>query len=149
MSEDLRIGFHLLDIKRLLFNLDAGVDINEAEYELSVQLGFGAAPELKRVKAVPRITFEFENEAFITLELALTFAIDPNAWEKMLDGEGNLVLPLGFALHLGVIGVGTARGFLSAKLEGDPDYSQLILPTVDLTQTVVEDIVIGFEEEEE
>lgn len=148
MSDDLRIGFHLLDIKRLTFNLDAGIDINESEYELSVQLGFGAAPALHRVKAAPRITFEVGGKAFITLELALTFAISPDAWEKMIDENGNLCLPVGFALHLGVIGVGTARGFLSAKLEGDPDYSQLILPTVDLTQTVVEDIVITFDEEE-
>lgn len=148
MSEDLRIGFHLLDIKRLTFNLDAGVNITESEYELSVQLGFGAAPELQKVKAVPRITFEVKGEAFITLELALTFGIAPDAWEKMINENGDLVLPVGFAHHLGVIGVGTARGFLSAKLEGDPDYSQLVLPTVDLTQTVVEDIVISFDEEE-
>ncbi|WP_020570451.1 hypothetical protein [Neolewinella persica] len=148
MSEDLRIGFHLLDIKRLTFNLDAGVDIAESEYKLSVQLGFGAAPGLQRVKAVPRIIFEVEGEAFITLELALTFAIAPNAWERMINEDGDLILPVGFARHLGVIGVGTARGFLSAKLEGDPDYSQLVLPTVDLTQTVTEDIGIAFAEEE-
>jgi|AntRauTorckE5430_2_1112549.scaffolds.fasta_scaffold34021_2 hypothetical protein len=148
MSEDLRISFHLLDIKRLAFNLDAGVDLSEVKYALSVQLGFGAAPGPKHVKAVPRITFEVEGEPFITLELALTFAIAPEAWEKMINEDGDLLLPVSFARHLGVIGVGTARGFLSAKLEGDPDYSQLVLPTVDLTQTVVEDIVIAFDEEE-
>lgn len=148
MNEDLRIGFNLLEIKRLTFNLDAGVDITESEYELSVQLGFGAAPGLQSVKAVPRITFEVKGEAFITLELALTFGIAPDAWEKMTNEDGDLLLPVGFARHLGVIGVGTARGFLSAKLEGDPDYGQLVLPTVDLTQTVTEDIVIGFDEEE-
>lgn len=148
MSEDLRIGFQLLDIKRRTFNLDAGIDLSEAEYGLAVQLGFGAAPALQRVLAIPRITFEVEEQPFITLELSLTFGISPDAWGKMLDENGNLVLPVNFARHLGVIGVGTARGFLSAKLEGDPDYSQLILPTVDLTQTVMEDIVISFDEEE-
>lgn len=148
MSKDLRIGFQLLDIKRRTFNVNAGVDLSAAAYGLAIQLGFGATPTLQRVLAIPRITFEVEEQPFITLELGLTFGVSPEAWEKMLDENGSLVLPLDFARHLGVIGVGTARGFLSAKLEGDPDYSQLVLPTVDLTQTVVEDIVISFDEEE-
>lgn len=148
MSKDLQIGFELLEITRRSFNLVAGVDLVATDYELVVQLGFGASPDARRVQAVPQISFRTGETTFLTLDLIVTFGITEEAWQEMTNEDGNLRLPLGFARHLGVIGLGTARGFLAAKLEGDPDYGKLVLPTVDLTSTVMEDIVISFGEEE-
>lgn len=148
MNQGNSIGFNLLDIRRRSFSTVPGTDLATAEFALEVGLSFGATPQHKTVAAVPLIRFLRNDQAFVSLELETVFQLTDDSWESMCGEDGVIRIPLGFAQHLGVIAIGTARGFLSAKLEGDPDYQGLILPTVDLTKSVTEDIRIEFYEEE-
>lgn len=84
--------------------------------------------------------FLSDNNLFMRLELCCEFEVEHKDWEKQKSGEV-IVLPKSFIEHLMVHTVGTARGILYSKTEGTP-FDKIILPPMDVTKLVTEDIVI-------
>lgn len=52
-----------------------------------------------------------------------------------------LTLEKGFARHLSVIAVGTARGVLHSKTE-DTDWNHITLPLINIEEVLQEDVII-------
>jgi hypothetical protein len=64
-------------------------------------------------------------------------------WDEYYTIETkSLLLPKNFAQHISVITVGTARGVLHAKTEGDI-LNALILPSINVLDLVPDDVTIS------
>jgi hypothetical protein len=74
--------------------------------------------------------------------------MEEDAWNELLDAQGNkIVIPEGFASHMAVITVGTIRGILYEKVK-DTLFKEYIIPPINLTELIQEDVVIEFSSSE-
>jgi hypothetical protein len=109
-------------------NIDNSIDfgIHQQEHSLLVQYG---------------VTLKSAETPFAILKIACYFEVDPQAFEKFRNEEqSKVIVPKDLFTHMFVLTVGTARGVLHAKLEGTR-FSQFILPTLDTSQIIQEDVV--------
>jgi len=90
----------------------------------------------------PLLTFKFGEQATLVLEITCSFQILAEDWPRLFSEEKQQVtIPLSLARHLSVIAVGVARGVLHAKVEDHPRHRLFMLPIVDLTQAITEEVV--------
>ncbi|MGX7835839.1 hypothetical protein ACWKSR_11875, partial [Campylobacter fetus subsp. venerealis] len=85
-----------------------------------------------------------EDVTFIILEVKLQFDIEPEAFNSLFvvkKKKKSLVIPVELSRHLATLAVGTARGVLHEKLNRTK-LKDIILPTIDLTKILEEDIVL-------
>ena len=62
----------------------------------------------------------------------------------MLEQESNLLkVPKGFLSHLAVLTIGTTRGILHAKTEGNC-FNKYVLPAINVTEIIKEDAIFSF-----
>ncbi len=130
------ISFALRNIKTEQFATFDDILCEGGQIRLGTNVKFGM-DEKKRMMAV-MLAFHFEcnEKPFIKLEVSCHFEIKEEDWIQLINEPGNLItVPKGFAQHLGVITVGTARGILHAKTEGT-DFNNYFLPTINLTEII-------------
>ncbi|NJC27016.1 hypothetical protein [Neolewinella antarctica] len=142
MTVQEQIGFTLTKISQRSITIRCGVTITTAQPPIDGNIGFGAVVATRSIVVIPTISFLQDDEAFISLSIEVVFALRQTAWEALVTQDGHLLIPAGFAQHLGVIAIGSCRGYLSAKLEADAAYRDIILPTIDLTKMLVEDVLV-------
>lgn len=117
-----------------------------AGIELGMSFGIGSR-DAHILVVSPKI--EIKSDAagppFIVLELQCAFRLHPEDWEQLIVEEGtHIVFPLHFVLHVSTLAVGSLRGVLHAKTEqSDMNF---LLPTVDLTETVTDELRFSLEE---
>ncbi|UKJ07924.1 hypothetical protein [Solitalea lacus] len=145
MVEKKEIGFILQHIATKQFAmLEVTVQTTE-EVKLETALNFGIDKENQTIGLFAKFAFEIKSKPFLLIEILCQFKIHPQAWESFKNKETSaIVVPKNFMTHLAMITVGTARGVLHAKTENTP-YNNFILPTIDVTEIIKEDIV--FKEE--
>lgn len=107
-------------------------------------LGFGFDKENGVVSVFFNTKFESNNMPFIVLEISCEFKIDLASIQELInESKTSVQLPIGFAKHIAMLTIGTARGILHEKL-AQTDFNQFVLPSVNLNDLVDGDIVIAF-----
>jgi hypothetical protein len=135
------IQFSLTGIKTVQFATIEQEYQKGKEVKVESGLDFALNHENKSLVVIYKGNFLCEGKPFIILAVGCEFKIDPKAFKEFLDvDKKQFIVPKGFITHLAFLTVGTSRGILHSKLEGSK-FSQFILPTVDLTKMIKEDIV--------
>jgi hypothetical protein len=75
-----------------------------------------------------------DEKAFLILKTRCEFEIEGEAWNSFIS-ENTITVPEGFASHLAVITVGTARGVLHEKTN-DTSFNHFVIPTINLTALI-------------
>lgn len=123
----------------------------EKEAEIQLGLSFGISPETEHIISVmPRVEFlDPETEKpFLIAELQCFFALHPDDWASFENEEKTRVtFPKSFIWNISTIAVGALRGVIHAKTERTE--IQPLLPPIDLTQIVAEDVVLDLDSDAE
>lgn len=109
------------------------------EWQVDVDLipSFSLDPLEAAIKM--KFLFRHQDSRILVLELTCRFKIDGAKEFEVKDGK--IIIPSGFLAHLAMHTVGTARGVLVCKTEGTP-YSQYILPLINVTDMIPNDIAV-------
>jgi len=136
-----KIGFILLGVETLHFKKKSPPEKDFFDsIELYIATNFEIDDENKIISSGFGVKYIFEDKSLIDLSMKCVFKIKPETWDKFKKGN-KFKIPLGFALHLAMLTVGTARGILHCKTEKTA-YKDLILPTINLTEIIKDDIEI-------
>lgn len=119
------------------------------EVQMGTGVSFGFNPQDRQVFALLKLSFEQKGSPFLLLEAGCVFEVEAAAWKQLFNPSDNsATLAKDFAIHLCLLTVGTARGLLYAKTEGTP-FQQFILPTLNITEIITQDVVIKEEKDAE
>lgn len=122
--------------------IESAFDKSKENIELGNSLRFGFNIEKRIVSTFLSVNFSQDKGPFIILEIGCYFEIIKEHWDSLYNAElGEIKLPMEIARHLVVLAMGTLRGVLHAKVENTP-FNMFILPTINVTELVKEDIVI-------
>ena len=128
---DIPVKFRLLKIKTIQFaTFDQPRD--NKEKNISAQLAFNVNPEEKSILVYFDFEMKIKDKPFILLKTGCEFVIE--SWDDLIK-DTKLAVPAGFARHLGIHVIGTARGILHAKTEST-EFNHFPIPLINL-QTVV------------
>ena len=147
MATPKNIQFKLIrvDVPQFAVVADAYED-NKDDIGLQLGVRILATDREKVISVLFDSKFYCKENPFIILSTSCDFEIEEKAFAKMQKDENTLVIPKGFAQHLAVITAGTSRGVLHEKLN-KTEFSRFILPTVDLTKVLTDDIELKMNEE--
>jgi hypothetical protein len=140
MKDNKLIEFRLAGIKTTEFAKFEKNFISNTEYEVVTNLGFGYFEKENIVEVNAKFTFEYDDKPVIVIAVSCYFQMIQ--WDEYFTPDTkSLLLPKNFAQHISVITVGTARGILHTKTEGDI-LNTLILPSINVLELVPDDIII-------
>ena len=142
MSGNKNLTFRLAGIEDLQFAVIKDAFQESCDINLNIAVPVQANFENHEIGVNLEVQFKCEDKPFIILGVGCHFEIDPESFKTFLikkKKKNFLVLPVGLCRHLATITVGTARGILYEKLK-KTDFQSHILPTIDLTQILTEDI---------
>jgi len=138
------IGFALRKITNEQFAIIEDGFFDKGNIRIGTKLRFGSDEEMKLVACFTEFTFESDKKKFLIIEAGCHFQILEEAWKNMYNKEQNsLTVPSGFLSHLALLTVGTTRGILHAKTEGTC-FNKYVLPTINVSEMVKENIVFDF-----
>lgn len=133
------IGFALRDISIEQFAI-VEASFNKGEkVGLKADVKFGLDEEHKIVSTLFKVNFLQNDAPFLILAVECFFGINESAWETFLKDK-TLTIPQGFAAHLAMLTVGTARGVLYTKTE-KTEFRKFLLPTINVNELIRQDIV--------
>lgn len=134
------IGFFIRKINTDQFAIVEDAYTDGAKTRISSSLNFGANAADSIVSVAVKCMFYQTETPFIIIEASCYFKIKPDNWGQFYNTKTKKIsLPKGFATHLALLTVGTARGILHTKTENTP-YNRFYLPTINLNELVKEDI---------
>ena len=139
------VGFHLTRVTTEQFAiLPESYDTDNHETNLGIGLNFGVDTSKKAVAVFFKVQFEQKMGPFLIVEIANHFQIEDSAWTSFTSEENKIVIPKGFATHLLVLTIGTARGVLHSKTE-KTDFNHFLLPTINASELIQKDVelIIG------
>jgi len=142
MSESkLNIQFALVKITTEQFAILGELPKNDEKVKMNFHHRFAFNSDKHLIGVFVKFDFIYDNKVFLTLESACHFKIDNKDWQKLTDGESNhLNLPKGFATHLLVLAVGTARGILHAKTS-QTDFNRYFIPLLNISGMIKRDVI--------
>ncbi|HVV03519.1 MAG TPA: hypothetical protein VHC96_04815 [Puia sp.] len=108
---------------------------------MSINVAFAISHSESKIAVQPKCIFIQDDKTKMVIAATGHFLIDRSDWDAMIDKEKKTmtlaVLP---AQHLASLMVGTLRGILHTKTEGQVDAA-IIIPPVNITDIVKENIV--------
>jgi hypothetical protein len=142
-----KISFQLVSITTDEFaTFKENYDPEKKGFEINLDLDIRVNDEQKIVGMFTRIIFEQKSKPVLLLKSGCHFQLDPAFWESQ-TADNMLNLPVDLLTHFLVIAVGTARGIVHAK---KPAWlSDIILPTLNVSTMIKEDIQFNLQELEE
>lgn len=146
MKQEIKpIGFILRGIKTEQFAI---IDTNFKEGEpanAGFEIKYAASIDERVIIPIVKFTFDQNKVPFLILEVSCHFEIEEAGFASIHNAYlKQIQIPLDFAMHITMLTVGTARGVLHAKTESTV-FSQFIIPTINLTEIVREDVVISYQ----
>lgn len=148
-NDDLALSFSLVDINTNEFAIIDSAYNKENNVGLSTSVNFGFDADEHVLGTQVRFQFEQRESPFLIIDTTCGFKISDKSWNSMLDKETNqLIIPEGFASHMAVITVGTVRGILHEKTK-ETVFNRYIIPPINLTTIIKEDVVLDLNIEEE
>jgi hypothetical protein len=118
----------------------------ENEIAINHKLSFGISVDTYSVMVNLIVNYECNSNPFIIIEVNCIFDVNEEVFNTWVTEE-SVSVPEGLAKHFAVLTTGTTRGVLHAKLEKS-DFSDYILPTININDVVEEDVVFPLNEEE-
>jgi hypothetical protein len=141
-----KVPFRLIGVSTEQF---AVIEENYVEEgDLNFEIGFRQGIDLQETgfTIFVAIKFNSKNNVFLVLELGAHFKIEEMAWKAFIDQERKtIIFPKQIVQHFAVIAVGTARGVIHAKTENTL-IKGLLLPVIDLTEIITEDVPFDLSE---
>ncbi len=142
-KEEAPIGFRLVRIKTEQFAMFPEIyDPKNEQIGMSLGLRFGIDSTKRIIAVLFLVQYEQEKSPFLVLEISNHYQIETKGWKNLEKTEEGIIIPKNLATHLVMLTVGTLRGALHCKVEGT-EFNQFILPTIDVTQMVTEDVVLN------
>jgi len=148
MAEKKSIPFRLSGIETTQFAIMEDSYKDDCDINVVVGVPIAATDENHLIDVSLNIKFKCDETTFIILEVKLQFDIETEAFNSLFITKKKkkyLVIPVGLSRHLATLAVGTARGILHEKLT-KTKLKDFLLPTIDLTEILDEDIVLGKKE---
>lgn len=140
MPKNVQIQFALRSIETIQFATIKDSYNKDKETDLQTSVGVNITENKSVISIHFEVSFLSEKKPFVVLEVVCHFDVEQKAYKKF-ENNGAFTIPVGFCQHLAVITAGTARGVLYEKLKDTP-YNEYILPTVNLTKIITEDVVL-------
>lgn len=141
------VSFKLVDIATEQF---ASFPDNYTHDEEEIAIEFGTAFKIDASQHIVGVFTKFEflqrEELILLLECSCSFVLADTFWNAQKEND-QIVLPEAFLTHLLVLTVGTARGIIHAKKP--KALTGIILPTLNVTQVVDEDITFALHNDSE
>lgn len=144
MAQQKPIGFQLVDITTEQFALLEENFVESEQVSLKTGIDFKIDFDNKLLGCEAKFVFGQNEVMFLMIEVACHFEVKKKDWESFKIEE-RFVVPSYFLEHLAVLTVGTTRGVLFAKTE-NTQFSQFIIPTVNIAQMKIEDGVFSIED---
>lgn len=142
MSKKLALSFRLVHIKTDEFAIIEDSFKEDGKVSLETSFNFRIDKEKHILGATVKFQFEQNDKPFLIISVTCGFEIEDEAWASLIDADKNkIIIPEGFASHMSVLTVGTARGVLHEKTN-ETDYNHFIIPPINLTKIINEDIEI-------
>lgn len=142
MSKELALSFRLVNIKTDEFAIIEDSFKEEGKVSLETSFNFRVDKEKHIIGTTVKFQFEQNDKPFLIISVTCGFEMEEEAWESLIDKDkNNLIIPEGFASHMAVLTVGTARGVLHEKTN-ETDFNDFIIPPINLTKIINEDIEI-------
>lgn len=142
-SKELALKFRIANIKTLEFAILEENYEESTEVGLSTALQFGFDDENHAIGVDVTFKFMHNEQSFLVISARCGFEINEEAFDSF-KSENTITVPKGFASHLAVITVGTTRGILHEKTNNTP-FNDFIIPTINLTEFIKEDIVLDLD----
>lgn len=137
------IGFKFSAINTEQFAILEEAYVKEKDVRINAGLQFSLDSKQKGIGVHFTVQFKHETDVFLVLKTGCFFLIDPSRWNELLsENEKSITFPKEFISHLSVLAVGTTRGVLHEKLKEAPTFNQFILPTINVTEIVKEDVIL-------
>lgn len=134
----------MMKFKMVKINIDQfailSQDAPNGDIDVNVNLRFKYSLEARRIASVMQFSFKHKESPLLILEVTCEFEIHPDDWNELFTSS-ELCISKSILEYFGVQTVGTARGIMHCKTEGTA-YNGIILPPLDITQLVKEDIHI-------
>lgn len=144
-KKELALSFKLVDIYTDEFAILEDSYTEGENVRMGTFVNFGHNREHQVLGSTLKFQFEQKDKPFLVISATCSFQLDEDAWDSLQDEqEHKIVIPEGFASHMAVITVGTIRGILYEKTKDTP-FKDYIIPPINLTDLIKEDIVIEFE----
>jgi len=144
-KKELALSFKLVDISTSEFAILEESYTEDENVQMETFVSFGHDRDHRVLGATLKFQFEQNEKPFLVIAATCSFQMEEKAWESLLDTGGQkIIIPEGFASHMAVITVGTIRGILYEKTK-DTIFKDYIIPPINLTDIIKEDIEIAFE----
>lgn len=141
-EKELALGFKLVRINTEEFAIIEEAFDKKQSSGLSTHVQFGYNIDKKAIAVICKFQFQQKNKPFLIIAAQCIFEMEAKAWENLADNElKKITIPVGFASHLAMITVGSIRGILHEKTQ-NTEFNRFILPPVDLTSIIKDDIVL-------
>ncbi len=142
MSKELALSFRLVNIKTDEFAIIEDSFEEEGKVSLETSFNFRVDKEKHILGVTVKFQFEQNDKPFLIISVTCGFEMEEEAWKSLIEADKNkLIIPEGFASHMGVLTVGTARGVLHEKTNGT-DFNDFIIPPINLTEIIKEGIEV-------
>ncbi len=140
------IPFRIQHLETLQFAL-LKENINEEKMAFSVSFEFGIDPDAKMIRTIFRYQLLEDTATALLIEVAVHTAIKEDEFDEKLKSKEGLFIPKDFAVHLGVIAVGTTRGILHEKTK-DSVLNKYPIQTINVVELINSDITFPINAEE-
>lgn len=142
MSKELALSFRLVNIKTDEFAIIEDSFEKEGKVSLESFFNFRVDKEKHILGTTVKFQFEQNDKPFLVISVTCGFEMEEEAWKSLIGADKNkIIIPEGFASHMSVLTVGTARGVLHEKTN-ETDFNDFIIPPINLTKIINEDIEI-------
>lgn len=134
----------MMKFKMTKINIDQFAILNQeapiSDIDININLRFKYSLEARRIAPNMQFSFKHNESTLVILEVTCEFEIHPDDWKELITSS-ELCIPKSILEYFVAQTVGTARGIMHCKTEGT-SYNGIILPPIDITQLVTDDIRI-------
>lgn len=134
----------MMKFKMTKINIDQFAILNQeapiSDIDININLRFKYSLEARRIAPNMQFSFKHKESTLVILEVTCEFEIHPDDWKELITSS-ELCIPKSILEYFVAQTVGPARGIMHCKTEGT-SYNGIILPPIDITQLVTDDIRI-------
>lgn len=136
------IPFRIVGIETSNFFFKKDVILTDGKIDVTTNFMFAVKKEEKLVKCMINYAYVFQDEKIMSLTESCIFAIEPQAFGKMIREKKFVIEPF-LSQYLATINVGAARGELHARCElNNSPLANIILPPINLVEALPNDVII-------
>lgn len=112
--------------------------------DIDVAYNFELTGQERQIAAIPHFAFrDAEGNELAILQPNALFDIIEEDWPRLIQENGDTILPAYLLQHLAVIATGFARGVLHEKFSREPAFAGVMLPIIPVINYITEDLVFS------